>query len=274
MKGRNLLLGLLLGVLAAFWLFSFWIFFQPPADAPSAFLRRGRRPSTKKLVLCFGDSLTHARLSGDYIALLRDRFSARGYEFINAGINGHTTYDLLKRLDQVIACQPDYVTILIGTNDIFATEGNRAKMQYRLPYVPTLEQYRENYEHILSRLQAETSARIAILSLPPLGEDLDSAMNQRVMQYCAAIHDIAITHGVTYLPLHEELLALLDGHVARSTFTGAMMPILSAGTQRYLLGTSWNDIAAGQGLRLLTDYIHLNDRGAAVIAQLVAEFLD
>jgi acyl-CoA thioesterase I len=270
MRLKNLMMSLVIGVLAGMGIFSHIIFFRAPVNAPREFLKKERHPSTKTLVLCLGDSLTHATTSGDYVALLREKFAPQVYEFINAGINGDTTNHLLKRLDAVIACQPDIVTILVGTNDVNATRPGRAAVQYLLPYTPTLERYRQNYDTILTRLKTETKARIAILSIPPLAEDLDSEINQRVAQYSAAIKDIAAAHGVTYLPLHEELTALLDSRQPSSTFKGDIGLVIKASFKHHIMGKSWDEVSAANGFAVMTDAIHLNDRGAAVVAKLIA----
>jgi acyl-CoA thioesterase-1 len=253
--------------------FFYFTFFRPATNNPAAFLKQGRSASTKTLIVCYGDSLTHATASGDYVALLREKFGAQGYEFVNAGINGNTTHDLLKRVDTVIACKPDVVTILVGTNDVNATRGEQAAFQYRLPYTPTLERYRQNYDNILTRLKAETNARIAIQSIPPLAEDLDSEINQRIAQYSAAIKDIAATHGVTYLPLYEALTAPLKNHTPRRTFTGGLGIVIGAAFKHYILRKTWDDISAEHGFVMLTDAIHLNNRGAALVANLIEGFL-
>lgn len=271
MNFSNMILGLVVAVFVAMSIFFYIIFFRPPVNAPTEFLKKGRRPATQKVILCLGDSLTHATASGDYVALLREKFPA--YEFINAGINGDTTNHLLKRLDTVIACQPDAITILVGTNDVNATRAGRAAVQYMLPYTPTLERYRQNYDEILRRLKAETNARIALLSIPPLAEDLDSAINQRVAEYSAAIKDIAATHDVTYLPLHEELTALLDSHPARSTFKGDIGLVVKSSFQHHIGGKSWDEVSTANGFVMMTDAIHLNNRGAALIAKLIDGFI-
>lgn len=76
--------------------------------------------------------------------------------FINKGISGNRTIDLLNRLDaDVIAHQPDIVTILIGVNDTWRRYDNND---------PTsAEQFRVNYENVLKRIKAETNAKIIML---------------------------------------------------------------------------------------------------------------
>ena len=249
-----------------------------PSFSPRTFLRHRRSwLKGRTVVVCAGDSITHGVVSANYVALLRARWMGEGYTFVNGGINGELAYNLLRRLDTVIACRPDVLTLLIGTNDVNATFSAAQAEQYRrnmrLPQLPSLDWYCGNVALILDRLQAETSARIAVLSLPPLGEDLDSAINRRVLEYNAALRHLAAERGVLYLPLHERLAALLPSGHHPPPYAGKLGPIFSAVLQHDLLRRSWDDISARRGVALLTDHIHLNERAAGVVADLIGDFL-
>ncbi|ONI89664.1 hypothetical protein ALI22I_14265 [Saccharothrix sp. ALI-22-I] len=50
-------------------------------------------------------------------------------------------------------------------------------------------------------------------------------------------------------------------------------PAFGAASEHYLFGRDWDEVARGNGLDLLVDHIHLSDRGGAIIADLVAEWL-
>src|SRR5579859_6597178 len=99
-------------------------------------------------VVCFGASLTAGTVSFDYVHLLQERPSLKAFRFVNHGVNGDLAWNGLQRLDKVIAGQPDFVTILIGTNDVNATLSERNRLRYRefnqLPVDPTLAWYEEN----------------------------------------------------------------------------------------------------------------------------------
>lgn len=234
-------------------------FVRMPVNHPAAFLANGRAPGTRTLVVNAGSSTTHASLSGDYVAMLRERFDS--HEFVNAGVNGATSGSLLDRLDEIIACRPDAVAVLVGGNDV--RDG-----------VP-LHEFRANMDTILRRLQTETDARIAVFSLTPHGERLDSAANRALAPYNAAVKELASAHDVTYLPLHERMSALLQRRPGprASEPPPVLAPLLGSAVRRYVGGRSWDEIAAANGLYLLTDHIHLSDRGAAVVADLAAGWL-
>jgi lysophospholipase L1-like esterase len=208
---------------------------------------------------------------------LRDRLGDDGCEFVNAGINGNLAWNVLQRLDDIVACRPDAVTLLIGSNDVLATLGPPWEPMYRrqqhIPVTPTLAWYVENVREIIDRLRAETGARLAILDLPPLGEDLASEINGRVREYNVALRNLAAEAGVPVLPLHDRLVALLpEGHTPPS-FEGRRDLMGSALARRLVLRRSWVEVSDAHGLALLTDHVHLNDRAAAVVAELIAGWL-
>ena len=237
-------------------------FLRRPANNPGAFLKAGRGQATQTLVVCAGDSLTHASLSADYVAMLRDGFGCHE-EFVNAGANGAKSRDLLLRLDEVVACRPDAVTIQIGTND--AREA--------LAKGDTPEAFRGNLAKILARLNAETDARIALLSVPPLGEDPAGEANGTAARHNAVLKEVAAAHGAAYLPSSEELAALIerDGGGLPYKLRPALM--LANAFRRYVLRQDWDGIAAANGFAALTDGIHLSDRGATVVADLISRWL-
>ncbi|MFD1932959.1 SGNH/GDSL hydrolase family protein [Nonomuraea mangrovi] len=234
-------------------------FRRPPANPPKKFRTRGPRPGTHTVTVAFGDSLTHASLSADWVGALRERLGPGGHEFVNAGINGHTTADLLDRMEEVVACRPDAVTILIGTND--ARNG-----------IP-VTRFRTNLEQIVNQLQARTTAHIALLSAPPLGEDLDGPANRELAPYNAAIEQAATRAGITYLPTYERISEHIRSNSTAPHFAFSFGLALRVALQHYLLRRSLDDIATGNGLTMLTDHIHLNDRAGTLIADLVTEWL-
>jgi lysophospholipase L1-like esterase len=250
---------------------------REPENNPGAFLKRGRQPTTRTLVVCAGDSITHGVVSANYVEMLERQFAADGYEFVNAGINGNLAYNLLQRLDDVIACRPDVVTVLIGTNDVNATFSQAWEDTYRkeqkLPERPTLAWYRLNVERIIDRLQSETDAQVALLDLPMLGEDLASDMNRRVAGYNAVLRAIAAAKRVPCLPLHARLGALLPQNHTPPPYEGKKGPVLRVWIKHFVQRKSWDAVSTDHGLVLLMDHIHLNDKAAAVVATLIGDFL-
>ena len=206
----------------------------------------------KLSVICAGDSLTAGSLSANYLVALKRLLPQ--HNFFNAGRNGDTAAGLLKRVDHLLALNPTAITILIGTNDVHGMQG--------------LEAYQRNLRAILLKLSEK---RVAVLSIPPLGEQPESEINLQVRAWNAAVREITSKYGVAYLPLFERLMA---------TFTKPGKPfnlsiglIIVAAIRHKVLRQNFDHIAALNGFSILTDSIHLSERGADVVAELIAAWL-
>lgn len=258
--------------------------FGPPPNHPRAFLGKGRRESTQTLVVCAGDSITHGIASADYVALLRDRFGGRGYEFINAGIGGDLAYNLLGRVDDIVACRPDAVTIQIGTNDVLGSLNEDWQAYFarfkHIPQSPSLAWFDQNIARIVQRLQNETEAQIVVLSMPMLGEDLTGEINRRVAGNNRLIQETAAAHSVDYLPLNERLTTVLEeandkpGQPFNAEMSKTRARMFRALASHYILRRSWDQVAAANGFLLLADGVHLNERSAGLVAELIANWLE
>jgi lysophospholipase L1-like esterase len=236
-----------------------------------------------KSVVCFGASLTAGTVSCDYLELLGARPALENFEFINHGVNGDLAWNGLQRVDKIIAEDADYITIMIGTNDVNATMTERNWIRYKafnhLPTRPTLEWYEENLRAIVTRLKAETRARLALLSLAPIGEDLAHEANKKVQRYNEVVRRIAHEEALDYLPLHEEMIAYLLAHEHERAGLPPMLAyrdgLQNTGNALALhsSGLSWDEVSAQNGLLLLTDTLHLNSKGAGIVADLIETWL-
>jgi len=185
-----------------------------------------------------------------------------------------------QRVGEIIRCQPDVITILIGSNDALATlnaeNAARYVKQMGLPRTPDKEWYARNLAAVVDRLQAETRARIALLSLPPITEDVSHAGYKRAIDYSAVVRQVALEKNLTYLPLNEQMVDLIAKKpvIKKSDYKGGdRKGLYTAIVSHYLLGRDWDTIADDNGFLFLTDSIHLNGRGAKVVADLITPFL-
>ena len=76
---------------------------------------RARRP----VVAVLGASIVRGRASVDFVRMLRRQHL--DLAFVNGGVNGRVAWELLRDMPRVMACDPAYAVILIGTNDVQAT---------------------------------------------------------------------------------------------------------------------------------------------------------
>jgi lysophospholipase L1-like esterase len=235
-------------------------------------------------VVCFGASLTAGTVSCDYLPFLRARPELAGIRFVNHGVNGDLAWNGLQRLDEVIADRPDFVSILIGTNDVNATLSERNRLRYhefnRLPVThPDLAWYEQNLREIVRRLKSETPARLALMTLAIIGEDLEHEANRRIVLYNEAIARVAREENVPCLPLHARMVDYLRTHEAdraglppRLEYRDGLHNVAHA-LALHAQGLSWDEVSRRNGLLLTTDGLHLNSLGARMIADLIATWL-
>jgi lysophospholipase L1-like esterase len=226
-------------------------------------------------VSCVGDSITRAQHSVDYLSLLGARHRPGEVSTQRFGVNRDFAYNLLQRLDEVVAAPADVITVLIGTNDARASlpgyPVDKVMKSKQLPAKPSAAWFQECLESVVERLTSETDARIGLLSLPVLGQDLAAAPAQASMEYSRMIAEIAERHGVAYLRLHERQIDEIHREnpakipYEELTVAGYIGTLL----QRKLLRRSLDTISRRRGLLLTTDHIHQNGRGAALIAEVI-----
>ncbi|MHA3963491.1 MAG: SGNH/GDSL hydrolase family protein [Candidatus Thorarchaeota archaeon SMTZ1-45] len=206
MLGQLLFLfGLLILVLIPLTGYAFYQSMKKPEKTPSTYLRAHPQKDVRKSVVVFlGDSITHGRVGVNYVDMVQERFESESFEFINAGINSELAWNNLQRVEEVIQCDPDVVTVLIGTDDVNATMSSDAMKSYvmrmKLPRDPDSSWYEDCLQSLVKRLRTETNARIALLSIPPIGEDFSHPAFIRSSEYSSIIQHIAEEMNVAYLP--------------------------------------------------------------------------
>ena len=226
-------------------------------------------------VACLGDSITRAQVSVDYLEPLARRHGTGALLLSRFGVNGDFAYNLLQRLDPVIASSPDVITVLIGTNDARASlpgyPVERVMQRKGLPTRPSAAWYQECLVAVVERLRAETGARVGLLSLPVLGQDLTGPAAQASAGYSRMIAEVADARELAYLPLHERQVEQIRRAGARSIpYREAAHPAFNSTVlQRFVLRRSLDAISRRRDLLLTTDHIHQNSRGAATIAEVI-----
>ncbi|MET9094701.1 GDSL-type esterase/lipase family protein [Streptomyces cyaneofuscatus] len=230
-------------------------------------------------VACLGDSLTRAQLSVDYLDLLERRRPPGDVRLARFGVNGDFAYNLLRRLDPVVADPPDVITVLIGTNDARASlpghPVERTMKRKNLPERPSAGWFQQCLGAVVERLRKETDATIGLLSLPVLGQQLDGAPAQASEAYSRMIAEAAAANDVAYLPLHERQVE--EVRLADPPPIPYREPTPAAGLgvvlRTAVLGQSLDTISRRRSLLLTTDHIHQNSRGAALVAEVIDAWL-
>ena len=256
--------------------YTIYKFSSRPENNPKKF--KGTRKENR-VVACLGDSNTQGTMAYNFVNDLAKTMVDDGYDFINAGVNGDLVYNVLNRLDEVIECHPDYIILLIGTNDILAglTKQNEIKFELKknLPMKPNEAWFISNLTEVITRLKQETQAKIAILSLPLISEDTDSIAFKKAIDYSQQIQKIAFNESIAYLPLNEWQLKYLEQHRPNPKKEVATSPFdfFIPSFKHYIMGKPWDEISKEAGLKLTVDTVHQNKVAASMIEELVRSFL-
>ncbi|MHA1637750.1 MAG: SGNH/GDSL hydrolase family protein [Candidatus Thorarchaeota archaeon] len=278
----GLILGLVISVLALvgfMFLYTFVQMSKLPDNTPIEFLKSDQITSRKRVVL-IGDSITHGRIGSNYIELLSQWDKDNEFDFINAGINGDLVWNVCQRLDEIVECRPDVITILIGTNDANASLSPESQHRYakrnKLPTLPTHDWFRTMFTELLTELTQRTDSRVAVLSLPTIGEELGSIGFEQSQKYSETIKKIAMNMNIDYLHLNELMVEGNQSVPSETEFASreSELEMFKATIRYYLLHKDWDSISERNGFRFHIDYLHLNTEGARLIAELIQGFLD
>ena len=246
----------------------------PDMDAHNVNLVKNDKP----VVVCCGDSITHGHIGYDWVGNLRRNDDSKIY--INAGINADLTWNLNQRIDDIIKHDPDYVTILIGTNDAIGSQPVKLIQDYyiqtkNLPQVPSIEWFEEQIEIFVDKIKKNTSAKIAITTLPWLGEQEDASIINVIKSHNDIIRSMASRYDLSVLDLFAKFSDQIDKNHSVPYTTSELRRLrgLRAVILHYIFGWSWTKIGAKYKLKLLCDHIHLNERGGNIMENLVEEFI-
>jgi lysophospholipase L1-like esterase len=163
-----------------------------------------------RIVACLGSSSTAGKGQAfNWIAELQRRLGDKRFVFRNFGVGGDLAYNALQRLSDLTGSNPERTVVFIGGNDVLALVSTKARTFFRgskrLPRDPSPEWFRENLQAIVRRVKAETSSRVALCSLPPIGEDPASAnpfqseLNRRIEEFSAIIRGTAQEERIDYI---------------------------------------------------------------------------
>ena len=180
-------------------------------------LYRGKETEIVNTILFQGDSITDCGRKADwgrnmgqgYATLVGAALGAAepyAYQFTNRGIGGNRIVDLYARMKvDMINLKPDYMSILIGINDVWHEFGNQNGV--------SAGKFEMVYDLMISELkEALPSLKIMILEpfvLPGTGTtseeipDRYAEFRRETLLRAQAAKRIAEKHGLVFVPLQE-----------------------------------------------------------------------
>ena len=163
--------------------------------------------------LCIGDSITDcgrraeaAPLGNGYVSLFVEMVTAhypeRNIRFINKGTGGNRVTALRERwLDDVIPNDPDWLSVMIGINDLHSYLGDPAAGV-------SPEKYREDYDWILGQTVEKTSAQLVLLtpfyvSVDGSGDTFRSQVMGLIPRYIEIVHEMSEKYSTKLVETHN-----------------------------------------------------------------------
>jgi len=250
-----------------------------PPKGRSAELSLYNRPKSGRIIACIGDSLTHGNIGDCWVDSLRGEYPKD--TFLNEGINGNVVWQVHQRIKHILDCKPDIVLLMIGSNDAMASfdkdSGKRYKNNNKLPEVPTFKSYQKLLPELIDSLS--DISNIALCTIPPIGENKDSAVNNHIKKYNEFIELTAKNKNITLLPVSRLLWDDLSirTYPFKSDYDPSSLPIIrriyGGIVHHYIFKRSWDDVAKSKGQWLLFDQIHLGERGAKIVFNIAKKYI-
>lgn len=236
-----------------------------------------------KKLLCLGDSITKGIFSSNYLNLAQEMLQGTDIKIINGGVNGDLSYTLNQRLESALEGAPDYITLLIGTNDILISSFDKIRnmavkgKKLKKGYVSTKEAYIREVAMILSQIKKKSQIKVALFSIPILGEEINSLVNQRIFDYNEGLRHLAAQEDIVYLDLYTmqrnylEKSPQIPGIIVNEDIYNQ---IYLAFMKHFFLRWSWDKISNRNKMQLTIEGVHLNSVSAEMAARLIYDFIN
>jgi lysophospholipase L1-like esterase len=220
-----------------------------------------------KLVF-LGDSLTWGGYGGNFVAELAKLLPE--HEIINAGIGGNTVLNLLNRVDDILADEPDGIFVMVGGNDAISSSQPATRRYYeQVQKVPdgivSPEQFTQAYRDLLTRIQL--AHVLAWVGLEP--SEYNPEVVAAVQQYNALANEAASAFNITVLDLMANFPP--QNIQPRPPLNQADINLIGKRSS-----SGWDDYEAEQkrgGYSFTFDGLHLMPESAKHMAQIIADFL-
>ena len=137
-----------------------------------------------------------------FIELVTAKYPERSIRYINRGIGGDKTVGLRDRWeDDVIRHKPDWLSILIGINDLHT---------YLLNSQPcvSVDVYRQAYDDILRATREKTEAKIVLLdpfyiSTAHESQGFRATVLETIPDYIEVVREMAAKYETLHVPMHD-----------------------------------------------------------------------
>jgi lysophospholipase L1-like esterase len=165
-------------------------------------MAEAKMPPGQRTLVGFGASTQQGagdKTGGGYFARAEKlaKPSRPGWRWINRGIGGNTTRDMLARVSTVMVHAPYDLVVVLGCNDMPRANDKNPKAR------TDLAEYEKNLDEILRRVKGEKSLFITSF---PVSQEKTGVAPETFAQYMNAAKTVAQKHGYEIWDLYTELL--------------------------------------------------------------------
>ncbi|CAG9622453.1 SGNH/GDSL hydrolase family protein [Sutcliffiella rhizosphaerae] len=218
-------------------------------------------------IACIGDSLTDGSPGVSFFKILKKKYP--NVTFVNISKAGETVKSLHTRLmKKEMEKDFDLAFLWIGVNDIYS---RLLKVQAQ-PITRGSEEFKDFYESVLEIVK-KAAKRVVVVSPAVIGETINSS-NRGLLNLSIIIEEIAKQQkAVTFIDLQAKFMEELETRRS-SDFLNIGVVQLVKDVFFYKSAKRIDKLSATRGLHLTMDGIHLNSRGANLVAEAYAEKID
>lgn len=225
--------------------------------------------SRLQVFACLGDSLTRGQASANYLHLLEKL--KPGVDFLNYGVDGELVADAQLRAEELLKSQPDGIIIMLGTNDVRHTF-SKAKAKRQSQIDASANTFRANMEKLIGYFQENSKAKLVVVGIPFLDESFKSGVEVLVAEFNEILRETCLCHKLTFVDVHAPMLSDFKNSKFHppKVFKDVKATVYRALVLKKVFRLSWNQISDLQKSYFHTDFAHLNDRAAKIIATQIA----
>lgn len=138
-------------------------------------------------------------------ACLRANYPQTGIRVVNTGISGDTSRGLLARSDtDIMALKPDYVSIMIGINDVW----RQFDSEFVVENLISPEEYRSNLKALIEKISKQ--AKVILITPFYLELNKQDPMRKMTDQYADIVRELALEYDTVLVDMSAEFDSLLS----------------------------------------------------------------
>lgn len=215
-----------------------------------------------------GDSLTEGRPGVSFVKILTKRYPHISFD--NLGKPGESVKSLHTRLlKEKLDTNYDLIFLWIGVNDVYSKLLS-VKAQ---PIAKDSEEFREYYNEVLQIVIA-SSKQVVTVSPALVGETLMNESNKELKSLSSIIQSLSSNQlKVSFLDMHSVFAEHLS-KVTTSEYISIKVLRVMLDVLFYKKATRIDQLSKKRGLHFTLDGIHLNSKGADLVADEYTTMID